>query len=164
MARSEFCFASAADADEIIALEGDLFSKEEGASPESIRARIRAYPKHFWLLKQDGAIAAYVDGALTLERDLQDEMYSDTSCHREDGRWQMLFGVGCARPFQGRGLATRLFGHVVEDCRGRGYDGVVLTCHEALIPFYRNAGFADEGLSASVHGGAAWHQMRITFK
>ena len=164
MPRTEFCFATPGDADELIALEGSLFSREEGAAPESIRARIRAYPAHFWLLKQDGAVAAYADGALTLQRDLLDEMYSDTSYHREDGRWQMLFGVGCARPFQGRGLATRLLGHVVEDCRSRGYEGVVLTCHEELIPFYRNVGFADEGLSASVHGGVVWHQMRITFK
>ena len=163
MGRPEFCFATPGDADELIALEGELFSKEEGAAPESIRARIRAYPRHFWLLKQDGVIAAYVNGALTHERDLLDPMYSDTSFHHEDGSWQMLFGVGCARAFQRHGLASQLLRHVVEDCRKRGYAGVVLTCHEALIHFYSRIGIKDEGLSASVHGGSAWHQMRIAF-
>lgn len=163
MARPEFCFAEPGDADELIALEGWLFPKEEAATPESIRARIRAFPKHFWLLKLDGAIASYVDGALAYERDLIDPMYSDISFHHEDGRWQMLFGVGCARAFQRQGLASQLLRHVVEDCRARGYAGVVLACHEALIPFYSRFGFKDEGLGASVHGGSAWHQMRIAF-
>jgi ribosomal protein S18 acetylase RimI-like enzyme len=163
MPKLEFCFASPADADALIALEGGLFSKEEGASPESIRARIKAYPRHFWLLKSDGAIASYVDGALTYEKDLLDPMYSDTSCHHEDGRWQMIFGVGCAKSFQGRGMASRLMRHVIEDCRERGYAGIVLTCHESLVPFYSRFGCRDEGTSSSTHGGAVWHQMRIEF-
>ena len=50
----EFCFASPEDADALIALEGELSSKEEGASPESIRARVNAYPRHFWILRSDG--------------------------------------------------------------------------------------------------------------
>ncbi len=34
--------------------------------------------------------------------------------------------------------------------------------HFWLLPFYAKFGFVDEGVSASVHGNALWHQMRLT--
>ena len=40
--------------------------------------------------------------------------------------------------------------------------GLVLTCKEHMIGFYAALGFADEGISGSAHGGAVWHQMRLT--
>ena len=46
----------------------------------------------------------------------------------------------------------------------QGYrKGLVLTCKPALVRYYACFGFADEGMSLSTHGGAAWHQMRLTF-
>ena len=40
---------------------------------------------------------------------------------------------------------------------------MILTCKEALIHYYARFGFKNCGLSASVHGGAVWYDMRITF-
>lgn len=34
---------------------------------------------------------------------------------------------------------------------------------EKLIPFYETFGFINEGVSASVHGGAVWYDMRLRF-
>ena len=39
----------------------------------------------------------------------------------------------------------------------------MLTCKERLIPWYAGFGFVNEGLSASVHGGEVWYQMRLIF-
>ncbi len=49
----------------------------------------------------------------------------------------------------------------VHEAQGR--KGLVLTCKEALIHYYAKFGFLDEGVSSSQHGGAVWHQMRLTF-
>ena len=40
---------------------------------------------------------------------------------------------------------------------------MILTCKEELIPYYEQFGFENRGLSASVHGGAAWYDMVLTF-
>lgn len=52
---------------------------------------------------------------------------------------------------------------MLADARATGRKGVVLTCKQALLPFYSRFGFVDEGVSGSTHGGVVWHQMRIVF-
>ena len=52
---------------------------------------------------------------------------------------------------------------VISDAKQQGRKGLVLTCKEKLISFYERFGFVSEGVSESVHGGAVWHVMRLTF-
>lgn len=60
--------------------------------------------------------------------------------------------------------ASRLMRSVIEDARGAGRDGLVLTCKEPLIGFYERFGYRDKGVCGSRHGGVAWHQMRLDFR
>ena len=62
-----------------------------------------------------------------------------------------------------RGYAGRLLRHAIQAARDQGRAGVVLTCKERLLPYYAKFGFVSEGVSASVHGGAVWYQMRLAF-
>ena len=52
---------------------------------------------------------------------------------------------------------------LAETARASGCAGMVLTCKECMIPYYRRFGFVNEGISSSVHGGAVWYQMRRVF-
>ena len=52
---------------------------------------------------------------------------------------------------------------MIEKARAENRRGVILTCKEKLIPFYEQFGFVSHGLSASVHGGAAWYDMVLDF-
>lgn len=56
-----------------------------------------------------------------------------------------------------------LLNQIIAQARSEGRRGVILTCKEALIHYYARFGFKNCGLSASVHGGAVWYDMRITF-
>ena len=51
-----------------------------------------------------------------------------------------------------------LLGRVICDAKLAGRKGLVLTCKEALLPFYSEFGFQNEGVSQSVHGGAVWYE------
>ena len=62
-----------------------------------------------------------------------------------------------------RGCAGRLLERAIADARAQGRRGLVLTCKDALVHYYARFGFVDEGISASTHGGAVWHAMRLTF-
>lgn len=151
------------DLDTLAAMESASYPPAEGASRQSIRGRLQVYPDCFWLLEEQGRICAFVNGFVTDQSDLTDEMYDDPSLHTPDGAWQMIFSVVTAPECRGRGFASEVLRRVLADARAAGRRGVVLTCKERLRPFYARFGFVDEGISGSVHGGVVWHQMRCTF-
>ena len=159
----EIRLATMADLAAVTALEAVCFPPAEAAKEDSFRARLAAYPDHFWLLEDDGRLVSFVNGLVTDEADLTDEMYDDALYHNEKGAWQMIFGVVTHPDYQHQGCAERLLRYVVEQARAQGRKGLVLTCKEHLLHFYGKVGFVDEGISDSTHGGVVWHKMRLTF-
>ena len=109
-------------------------------------------------------LIAFVDGFVTDEPDLTDEMYAKADMHNENGAWQMIFGVNTLPEYRRHGYAGQLIEYAIRCAREQRRKGVVLTCKDRLVHFYAKFGFQDEGVSEkSVHGGVVWHQMRLTF-
>lgn len=151
------------DLDELAAVEAACFPPAEAASRAQLADRLRHFADHFFLLREGGRIISFVDGPVTVQRDLTDELYADAACHDPAGRWQMIFGVNTLPECRRRGCAARAMRAAIEQARCEGRLGVVLTCKDALVHWYARLGFADEGVCASTHGGAVWHQMRLVF-
>lgn len=163
-AQPEIRTASLSDLDALEQIESACFPASEAASRVTLAGRLAVYPNHIWLLCQKGEPVAFLNGMATHQRDLQDAMYADPTLHREDGAWQMIFGLDTLPEYRCRGYAGRLLRAAILDARTRGRQGLVLTCKEELIPYYSGFGFSNEGLSTSAHGGARWYQMRLTFR
>ena len=155
--------AALADCAAITALEAACFPPAEAASYDSFYARLRAFPDRFWLLFLDGELVSMVNGSLSNEPDLRDEMFHDTALHDADGAWQMIFGVATLPAHRCKGYAGMLLKKAIEECRREGREGLVLTCKDYRIHYYASFGFVDEGLSSSEHGGDVWYQMRVKF-
>ena len=156
--------AAAGDVDAIAAIEAECFPPAEAATKEEFEQRVRHYGNHFWLLFDGDKLIAFVDGFVTDEPDLTDEMYEKASMHNENGAWQMIFGVNTLPEYRRHGYAGSLIRCAIEDARLQGRKGLVLTCKEKLVAYYAGFGFADEGISTqSTHGNVQWHQMRLTF-
>ncbi|WP_295582887.1 GNAT family N-acetyltransferase [uncultured Oscillibacter sp.] len=147
----------------LAAIEAACFPAAEAATEAAFAARLAVYPNHFWLLEEDGAILSFVNGLVTDEPDLRDEMYGDASLHNENGAWQMIFGVNTLPQYRRRGLAGQVLRRVSADARAQGRRGCVLTCKDRLVPYYEKFGYRSEGVSASTHGGVVWYAMRLTF-
>jgi GNAT superfamily N-acetyltransferase len=147
----------------ITALEAACFPLTEAAPYDSFDARLKAFPDRFWLLYLDGKLISMVNGCLSHERDLRDEMFHDAGLHTGEGTWQMIFGVATLPEHRRRGYAGRLLEAAIGQCRREGREGLVLTCKDYRVHYYASFGFADEGLSASEHGGDVWYQMRVKF-
>lgn len=81
------------DAEALADVETACFPPAEAATAEEIAARLSVYPSHFFLLYADGILTGFIDGMVTNEKDLRDEMYADASLHDEAGDWQMIFGL-----------------------------------------------------------------------
>lgn len=153
-----------ADLDAVAALEAACFPPAEAASREAFAGRLAHYADHFWLLFRDGELISFVDGFVTDIPDLTDEMYADASLHNAGGAWQMIFGVNTHPEHRCRGYAGRLLRRAIADAKHQGRKGLVLTCKAEKVHYYAKFGFSDEGVSgSSTHGGAVWHQMRLTF-
>lgn len=155
--------ATIQDLEALASMEAVCFPVAEAATKEDIAARLQVFPNHFWLLFQDDTLVSFADGMTTDSPDLTDEMYEKADLHDEAGAWQMIFGFLTHPGFQRKGFATYLMKHVIAEVKQQNRKGLVLTCKTPLIQFYAKFGFIDEGISASVHGNAVWHQMRLTF-
>ena len=155
--------ATLADLAEIAQIEAVCFPAAEAASSSSIAQRLKHYPDHFWVLLDGEVMVGFVNGMVTDERDLRDEMYENAGMHRENGAWQMIFGVDTIPAYRRQGCAEQLLNHVIQQARTQGRKGLVLTCKEALLHYYGKFGFVSEGVSQSTHGDVLWYQMRLTF-
>ena len=155
--------ASMADLAALTAIEVACFPAAEAATEQDFAKRLAVYPEHFWLLEKGGEVISFVNGMVTDEAELRDEMYADASLHNPGGAWQMIFGVNTLPEYRRQGLAEQVLRRVIEDAKAQGRRGCVLTCKEALVHYYAKLGFVSEGVSESVHGGAVWYDMRLTF-
>ena len=147
----------------LTAIEAACFPAAEAATEKDFAKRLAVYPDHFWLLEKDGEIVSFVNGMVTDEADLRDEMYADAALHNPSGAWQMIFGVNTLPGYRRQGLAEQVLYRVIADAKAQGRKGCVLTCKEQLVHYYAKLGFENEGVSESTHGGVIWYAMRLTF-
>lgn len=157
--------ATLEDLQAVTAVEATCFPPAEAATEADFRDRLTYYGNHFWLLfDEQGQLLSFVDGMVTDEPDLTDEMYAHASLHNERGAWQMIFGVNTVPACRRQGYAGKLLQTAIDAARQQKRKGLVLTCKDKLVHYYASFGFVDEGVSdKSVHGGVVWHQMRLTF-
>ncbi|OOM13894.1 GNAT family N-acetyltransferase [Clostridium saccharobutylicum] len=155
--------ATIEDSQDITAVESRCFPAAEAASESDFKKRLTVYPNHFWLLEDDGKLVGFVNGMVTNESILRDEMFKDANLHNENGQWQMIFGVNTVPEYRRKGYAEKIINKVIYDAKEQGRMGLVLTCKEKLLHYYAKFGFKNEGISESTHGGVIWYDMRLTF-
>ncbi|MHC6180015.1 GNAT family N-acetyltransferase [Clostridium sp. JNZ X4-2] len=155
--------ATIEDLQAITAVELICFPAAEAASESNFKKRLIVYPNHFWLLEDDRKLVGFVNGMVTNEPKISDDMFEDASLHDENGKWQMIFGVNTIPEYRRQGCAEKIISRVIDDARTQGRKGLVLTCKEKLLHYYAKFGFKNGGISESTHGGAVWYDMRLTF-
>lgn len=152
------------DVDAVAQVEAECFPPAEAATKAEFQQRISIYGNHFYLMFDGDRLVSFVDGFVTNEADLTDDMYAKASLHDEPGAWQMVFGVNTLPDYRKKGYAGILLRRMIDDARRQGRKGLVLTCKDRLVGYYARFGFKDEGVSTkSTHGGVVWHQMRLVF-
>ena len=151
------------DLEEIAELEQLCFPESEAASKDIFKKSLDKYSEYFFVLTLSGKIVSMVNGMVTEQADLIDEMYCNESLHNDSGKWQMIFGVDTHPNYRKKGLAAVVMNAFIDNARIEGRKGVVLTCKENLISYYEKFGFVSEGKSESIHGNAIWYQMRLKF-
>ncbi len=155
--------ATMADLDALARIEAACFPPAEAATRQELAQRLAVYAGHFWLLLEGVQVVSFVDGMVTDQRDLTDDLYACPELHRPDGKWQMIFGVNTLPDYRRQGFAAALLRRAIADAKDQGRLGLVLTCKPRLLPYYGKLGFVSEGISSSTHGNVQWYQMRLCF-
>lgn len=143
----------------IARVEAECFPGAEAADEAQFAGRLKAFGEHFRVLEAEGGIAGFINGMVTDERAIRDEMFADASLHREDGAYQSVFGLAVLPQYRKRGYGARLMKALIEASEREGRKGCILTCKEGLIPYYEKFGYRCLGRSLSAHGGAVWYDM-----
>ena len=67
--------------------------------------------------------------------------------------------LSIAKEAQALGVGKRLLMALKEVALEHEREGINLTCHDYLIPYYEKHGFVNEGLSQSSFAGETWYDM-----
>ena len=152
------------DLDQVTEVEALCFPTAEAAVEASFRQRIETFPDSFFVAEdENGRIIGFINGCVTDERTIRDEMFEDSGLHRPEGLYQSVFGLDVIPEFRRQGVAADLMNRLMQEAKARGKKGMILTCKYRLIHYYEKFGYRNLGLSASVHGGAVWYDMLLEF-
>lgn len=154
---------SPSDLDVVTLLEATCFPQAEAAPRDVFDERIAAFSESFFVAENEGEIIGFINGNVTDERVISDEMLANTALHNPKGAYQAIFGLSVIPTFQKQGYAAQLLRHLITDAKDKGRKGVILTCKDKLLPYYTRFGFQNMGLSQSTHGGSMWYDMIIEF-
>ncbi len=155
--------ASIKDLDQAAAVEARCFPAAEAADKKSLKERLETFPSSFLVAEYEGTVVGFINGAVTDQKTISDEMFEDVSLHNPGGAYQSIFGLDVDEAFRHQGLAARLMNALIEKAGSEGRKGLILTCKEHLIGFYEQFGYRSMGVSKSVHGGAVWYDMILEF-
>ena len=152
------------DLDQVTEVEALCFPAAEAAVEAYFRQRIETFPDSFFVAEdENGRIIGFINGCVTDERTIRDEMFEDSGLHHTEGLYQSVFGLDVIPEFRRQGVAADLMNRLMQEAKARGKKGMILTCKDRLIHYYEKFGYRNLGLSASVHGGAVWYDMLLEF-
>lgn len=151
------------DLEAVARVEEICFPEAEAATRESLQQRIKAFSKSFFIAEIEGEIIGFINGCVTNEATIYDELYKDCSLHIPNGRYQTIFGLDVIPGYRNQGIAAELMNHMIKVSKEEGRRGIILTCKEGLIHYYERFGYVNKGVSKSVHGGAKWYDMILEF-
>lgn len=142
-------------------VEKICFPPSEACTEPIMEQRAKLFSDTFIVAieKESGKMVGFVNGMLTEEEVLRDEIFLDIRLHNPSGRNVMIMGVDVLPEYRGQGLAKEMMRRFVEVQKAAGRKKCILTCVEEKIPMYQKMGYTDDGPSESSWGGEFWHEM-----
>ncbi|MGT2935093.1 GNAT family N-acetyltransferase [Streptococcus castoreus] len=148
-----------ADWGAIAEIESDNFSPQEATTKEVIKERIDLISDTFLVAVIDQQLVGYVEGPAIADPVLEDHLFHGVTKNNENGGYIAITSLSIAKAFQQQGIGIALLAAMKDLVVSQQREGIILTCHDYLIPYYEMNGFTNQGLSESKHGGATWYQM-----
>ena len=148
------------DLSAIMLVENENFSAAEAASPQAMRRRLELSTETHLVIEEEATqtLLGYVSSLPCPTERLTDDLFDAPSIEAE-APYLAVLSLSILSECQGQGLGSLLLAALKELVLNQGRQGITLTCHEALVPYYEANGFVDLGYSQSSHGGSVWIDM-----
>lgn len=153
--------ARLADLNRILEIELENFSAEEALSRSVFEAHLREIQTSFLVAEKEGRILGYVEGPVVPQRHLQDQSFTENveDHSQKSGGYISVTCLSVAKEAQALGLGKKLLNALKQVALEHEREGINLTCHDYLLPYYEKHGFVNEGLSQSTFAGESWYDM-----
>ena len=96
--------ATTADLDVVTYIEATCFPPAEAAPREAFKERLDHYAGQFLIAFDETTPIGFIDGFVSDDEVLTDEMFADASLHNPNGAWQMIFGLNTMPEYRNRGV------------------------------------------------------------
>jgi acetyltransferase, GNAT family len=149
------------DLDRIIEIELENFSLEEAIPRSVFEAHLQEIQTSFLVAEKEGHILGYIEGPVVPHRHLDDQSFTEEIADHshKSGGYISVTCLSIAKETQALGVGKRLLTALKEVALEHEREGINLTCHDYLIPYYEKHGFVNEGLSQSSFAGETWYDM-----
>ena len=153
--------ARVSDLDRILEIEIENFSLEEAIPRSVFEAHLREIQTSFLVAEREGRILGYIEGPVVPQRHLQDQSFTEEIADHshKSGGYISVTCLSIAKEVQALGVGKRLLTALKEVALEHEREGINLTCHDYLIPYYEKHGFVNEGVSQSTFAGENWYDM-----
>lgn len=155
--------ASINNIDDIAKVEALCFPAAEAASKQSLESRLNTFPESFFIAVKNERVIGFINGCVTNDTVIKDELFHDAAFHDTNGDYQAIFGLDVIPEYRNNGFAALLMYTMIKAAKNAGRKGLILTCKDKLIHYYEKFGYINKGVSNSVHGGAVWYDMILEF-
>ena len=98
-------------------IEAACFPAAEAAPQEELLKRIQAFPTHFWILEEKDKPIGFINGMVTDNRTICDEMFENAFLHRENGAYQSVFGLDVLPEYRCKGYAAKLMQTLIDHAK-----------------------------------------------
>lgn len=142
-------------------VEARSFPPCEAALTTSLEKRIHLYPEGFLVAECAGQVVGQVNSGSTAKDDITDEAFKALIGHDPDGHNIVIFSLSVLPEHRKNGVGSKLLTRFIQQARDLKKKRILLLCKTDLISYYARHGFQDNGISASTHGEAQWHEMAL---
>ena len=106
--------ATVSDLDLVTNIEATCFPPSEAAPRKAFKERLKYYADHFLIAFDGDTPIGFIDGFVSDDEILTDEMFEDASLHNPNGAWQMIFGLNTMPECRNRGVGGKLIKAFIE--------------------------------------------------
>ena len=106
--------ATLADAKALYAIESASFPPAEACSLENFEKRLAVFADSFLILELMGKPIGLIDGMVTNQMTITDDLFADATRHDPKGEWQSVFGLAVIPKERHQGFGALLMMSFIE--------------------------------------------------
>lgn len=148
------------DLERLMTLERENFLPDEAITAVAMKKQIETISDTFLVAEIDNQVVGYITAHARRDKYLTDDVFMGAIPNQVEAGYFIISALSIAKTHQGQGIGSSLLATMKDLAVAQNRQGLSLTCHDHLIPYYVMNGFRDEGPSTTSNlGGYQWYNL-----